>query len=170
MLEADKPSLLNALSEAFGERRRPETLIGSDQLSKDELAEVMSFSGKHWSEVTCETLAENHGAVFWFSPEAFCFYLPGILSCGVAAERPDLLAYDAILGMLDRSPEPAYWDDFFLARWPLLGVEECAACQAWLRWLASVGADLHRESSVFRALETLDLLKTRGGGPPSRRN
>ena len=166
----ENPALLKALSAAFGERCRPEVLVGSDQLSKDELAEVMAFSGRHWSEVTCDLLEENRDALFWFSPEAFCFYLPGVLSCGIAEDRPDLLAYDAILGMLDRSPEPAYWDDFFLARWPLLSAEECEACQSWLRWLDSAGAELRREGSVFRALETLDLLKTLEGGPQSRPN
>ena len=143
----------------------PENLLGSRQLSEDEQGDVMAFAGKPWPEVTCQMVEDHSEAVFWFSPEAFCYYLPGLLSCGVAAGRPNLLAYDSILGMLDRSPEPAYWDDFFVARWPSLSVAECEACQCWLRWLESVGSAPPYENTYARALKTLDLLKERSAAP-----
>ena len=59
--------------------------------------------------------------------------------------------------MLDRSPEPAYWDDFFVERWPLLSVEEIDAVALWMRWF--VEPDTFYPNTFERVQETLALLK-----------
>jgi hypothetical protein len=63
--------------------------------------------------------------------------------------------------MLDRSPEPAYWDDFFAPRWTLLSVPELDAVAAWLDWFEDVEPDAFYANSYDRARETLSLLKQR---------
>jgi len=66
--------------------------------------------------------------------------------------------------MLDRSPDPATWDDFFVPRWTQLTPAECEATQAWILWLSSFGESSYFENSLDRAFDTLELLKQRARG------
>jgi hypothetical protein len=63
--------------------------------------------------------------------------------------------------MLDRSPDPNSWDEFFIARWPLLTARECEATQAWILWLSSFDDGSYSEIALARAFDTLELLKER---------
>jgi hypothetical protein len=69
------------------------------------------------------------------------------------------MAYDALLYTLDRSPEPAYWDDFFLPRWPLLSAQEIDAVSAWAAWVESVETDEVYANLYDRVQATLGLLR-----------
>lgn len=150
---------LNLISRAFKDRKPPSLLTDSMQLSDWEYEEVMSFQGKKWTDVDFELVERCPDAVFWFSPEAFCYYLPGILSAGLRETRWDSNAYASIIGLLDRSPESEYWDDFFLPRWPLLSVEELDAVVVWVDWLESVQPDAYHENTYQRVRDTLTILK-----------
>lgn len=152
---------LALIEAAFAERARPTVMTDSKQLSDVEYAEVMSFDGLAWQEVTFEQAQAQADAVFWFAPEAFCYYLPGLLAAGLQAGRLDSNAYDALIGMLDRSPEPDWWDDFFRPRWTLLSATELDAVAAWVRWFQAVEPDAFHDNSYERALATLALLKER---------
>lgn len=107
----------------------------SVELSPDELADVLAFQGLDPFSITTAFLRQHYAAVYYFSPEAFCYFLPGILSAGIRESEPDLLVYDALVASLDRSPEPEWWDGWFLDRWPHLTSAECEAVQSWLLWL-----------------------------------
>ena len=150
---------LAKIDEAFAERSPPSNMTDSQQLSDVEFEEVMSFEGIRWQDVTFEHVQRCSDAVFWFAPEAFCYYLPGILSAGLKENRTDANAYDALIGMLDRSPEPDYWDAFFLPRWPLLSATEIDAVAAWGRWFEIVEPDAFHENTYERVQDTLNLLR-----------
>jgi hypothetical protein len=152
---------LDLINQAFANRAPPLVLTDSMQLSDLEYAEVISFQGVGWRDVTFAQVEQCADAVFWFSPEAFCYYLPGILAAGLRENRWDSNTYDSIIGCLDRSPEPDYWDDFFLPRWPLLSVAELDAVAAWVRWLQIVQPDEIYGNSYERVQDTLTLLKWR---------
>jgi hypothetical protein len=148
------------IREAFRDREMPIALLLPEQLAKHEFADLATFIGKPWSAVTADQLERHYEAIYWFSPDAFCYYLPGIFCAGINEDRPELIVNHAIVGMLDRSPDPTGWDDFFLARWPLLTPNECEATQQWILWLSSCGASFS-DSSLSRAYETCELLKQR---------
>ncbi len=162
--QSEAARALDLIEAAFADRPRPTIMTDSKQLSDVEYAEVMSFDGLAWRDVTFEQAQAQADAVFWFAPEAFCYYLPGLLAAGLKAGRTDTNAYDALIGMLDRSPEPDWWDDFFRPRWTLLGAAELDAVAAWVKWLQAVLPDAFHANSYQRALATLDLLKARQGG------
>lgn len=149
---------LQLIDDAFAGRSLPSVWTDSTQLTDGEYAEVMSFRGVQWKDVTFTQVAQCPDAVFWFSPEAFCYYLPGILAAGLREGRWDTNAYDSILGWLDRSPEPGYWDDFFLQRWPLLSVRETESVAAWARWLEIVQPEESLGNIYERVQDTLTLL------------
>lgn len=158
-MDSAKTLALAALSPAFASRSMPAVMTTSMQLSDVEYEEVMAFSGKTWEAVSFDMVERNADAVFWFAPEAFCYYLPGFLSAGLATDRRDSNAYDALIGMLDRSPEPAYWDDFFLERWPRLSADEIDAVSLWMRWFDAAEPDAFFPNTFERVQETLALLK-----------
>lgn len=161
---AEAEAALGLIETAFAGREPPPVMTDSLQLSDAEYAEVMAFDGLAWRDVTFALAEANADAVFWFAPEAFCYYLPGLLAAGLREGRWDTNAYDALIGMLDRSPEPDYWDDFFRPRWTLLSPAELDAVAAWVRCFAAAQPDAFHDNSFERALATLALLKDRRAG------
>lgn len=150
---------LEKIDSAFAGRSAPSVMTDSKQLSDAEYEEVMSFEGMRWQDVTFAHIQRCPDAVFWFAPEAFCYYLPGIIAAGLKQNRTDTNAYDSLIGCLDRSPEPDYWDDFFLPRWPLLTEAEVDAVGEWVRWLELVEPQAFNKDTCGRAQDTLTLLK-----------
>jgi hypothetical protein len=149
---------LELIGIAFADRARPSIMTTSKQLSDLEYEEVMSYEGMRWQDVTFVQVEQYPDAVFWFSPEAFCYYLPGILAAGLREKRWDSSAYDSLIGLLDRSPEPNYWDDFFLPRCKLLTTAEIEAVAAWARWLQAVDPDAYHFNTFERVQATLTLV------------
>lgn len=155
---------LGLINSAFARRPPPDVMTDSKQLSDLEYEEVMFFQGMRWQDVTYDQVEQYSDAVLWFAPEAFCYYLPGFLASGIRENRTHANACDALIGMLDRSPEPTSWDDFFAPRWTLLNVAEIDAVAAWVRWLQAVEPGSFYSNAYQRALETLLLLKDRRSG------
>lgn len=139
----------------------PTLFLVSEQLAVHEHDDVMSFWGKAWSCVTGSQLEKHFEAIFWFTPEAFCYYLPGIFTVGIQENKPWLIVNHSLVNMLDRSTDPSSWDDFFVARWSQLTARECEATQGWVLWLSSFNDSSYSESSLARAFDTLDLLRQR---------
>lgn len=152
---------LELIRNAFDHRRMPALFLISEQLAAHECDDVMRFWGKPWSSLTAAQLEKHVEAVFWFTPEAFCYYLPGILSVSIRENKPWLVVNQSLVNMLNRSPDPESWDDFFSARWPRLTTMECEATQAWLLWLSSVDDGSFPENALGRAFDTLELVKHR---------
>ncbi len=159
----DRASVLAAIRSAFANRPIATVMTTSMQLSDVEHEEVMAFSGMSWDAVTFDMVEKYADAVFWFAPEAFCYYLPGFLAAGLKADRRDSNAYDALIGMLDRSAEPEYWDEFFLERWPLLSADELNAVALWVQWFEE--PDVFFPNTFERVQETLSLLQQKQTGP-----
>jgi hypothetical protein len=150
---------LRLIEEAFSHRRLPRLFLVSEQLAAHERDDLMSFWGKTWSCVTGVQLEEHFEAIFWFTPEAFCYYLPGIFTAGIKEKKPWLIVNHSLVNMLDRSPDPAAWDDYFIARWSQLTIRECEATQEWILWLSSSEDTSYSKSSLARAFDTLALLR-----------
>jgi hypothetical protein len=151
---------LRFIEQAFRHRQVPILFSVSEELAVHELDDVMSFLGKPWSSITATQLERHFEVVYWLTPDAFCYYLPGIFSAGIKENKPSLIVNHSLVGMLDRSPTPDSWDDFFEARWLQLTPMECEATQEWLLWLASF-ENSHSEHSLTRAFETLQILRER---------
>ena len=151
--------ILSSMERAFGWRQPPQCLINSTELSPQEKGTALRFQGRDWRDLNCKELQEDHDIVFLLSPEAFCYFLPGIFSATIRESRPDLLINESIVQMLDRDPDPNTWDDFFLPRWTNLTFVECDAVEQWLWWLHGHPAGDFREDAILRSTETLNLLR-----------
>ncbi|MFT4926753.1 MAG: hypothetical protein ACI8WB_002851 [Phenylobacterium sp.] len=150
-------NLTERIELSFKHWNRPIILTKSSTLSEDELLEVRHFEDLTNSNLTIADLEDNFSVMYWFTPEAYCYFLPGILIAGLKAHRDDLLIYDSIVNLLDRSPEPDYWDEFFIDRWQLLTNDEIEIIQEWLLWLTSQNSP-YDDISLGRCFDTLELL------------
>lgn len=142
---------------AFAMRKYPAMLVEPRSPVTPEQRDAIWFAGRHWLEVAWQDWQSHPDAFYSFVPEAFVFYLPSMLIGAMTAPKGELLAADALIGMLDRSPEPYHWDAFMTAR--LVGLEpsEYEVLKAWLLW-RSAAVETSDEDSLTRAYETIDLL------------
>ena len=148
--------LLSFIKEAFSDRLAPQSVVEAGHPPTDEYEDALAFEGKFWNELTCSDLQKYHAATSGFSPEAFCYFLPGIYSAGIRENRPDLIVNGSLISSLDRGNAPNSWDDFFLERWPKLTPKECEATQRWLLWLSDSGKE--NDIALSRAFDTLTVL------------
>ena len=161
MSKSSEVGLIGTISEAFAHRAKPDIKTNSDQLSPSEAASLEEIFEHRWQDLSADIWEENFDAVSWLAPQAFCYYLPGILISSILHGNPNLIAATAIIGTLDRSPTPAWWDDFFVPRWTSLTLQECNAVQEWLLWVCQCETRSVSDDSIGRSLDTLELLKAR---------
>ncbi|WP_156829853.1 hypothetical protein [Methylovulum miyakonense] len=150
--------LINSIKSAFGWRSRPAILSNSKQLSSGDKSDLLTIGNLKWEEVTCEDWEKNFDVISLFSPEAFCYYLPGVYKASIEENLANLIVVSNIIDSLDRSPTPEWWDDWFLKRWPLLTLPEYKVTQDWIWWLSSFKNSQFSDDSLMRALHTIELL------------
>jgi hypothetical protein len=90
-MPADEVSLLTFIEKAFSEREAPQSVVREGHPNTDEYTDALMFQGKIWKDLTCADLDQYYAATSGFSPDAFCYFLPGIYSAGIREDRPDLL-------------------------------------------------------------------------------
>lgn len=152
--------LTEKIESAFSHREKPTVLSTSTSLAPDETEELDRFADKLWSDITCIDVQNIGDAIYHFSGEAFCYFLPGFLLAGIRTDDPESLAFNYIIYSLDRSPVVEYWDAQFLSRWPLLTTDEISAVQEWLLWLVEALDDPDPTGNAFdRCFDTLELLR-----------
>jgi hypothetical protein len=157
----NKSALLSSIEDAFSWRQMPATLVASGaQVDSEELAEANSFLGRPFHALTCKFLDAKFEFIYWITPDAFRYYLPGIMCAGIRESRPELLVNFSIVRMLSRSIEEESFDDFFSGRWVGLRTNEYQACQEWLLWLSN-DLDVEIGPEISRAFDLLEYLKNR---------
>lgn len=163
---ASDDEILLKIQSAFSERTLPSLVIPTDVPPTDIYQDADNFLGKKWDSISCEELEKNPAATSGFTPQAFCYYLPGIMSASIRERRPDLIANAALVYMLDRSNTPSSWDNFFIERWGALNCAECRAVQLWILWLADANPAEFTDSELSRSFDTLEILSHRGTATP----
>ena len=144
---------------AFAWRGRPERATNSSELTSDELQSLMAVFALDWRDTTATIWDRYSEAVSYFSPEAFCYYLPGIMLAAMEEGSANNSAASSVIWALDRSPRIDWWDEQFSLRWPLLTLIELSAVEAWIVWLSSITRSNHDDVSLGRAMDTLQLLR-----------
>lgn len=155
----DAPALrlVRQIERAFAHREKPEVLIDrSIPVADDE--DALWFAGRDWREITPQDWKDHYDAFFRFAPDAFRYYLQSILC--LVATNPDenLLAADALINCLDRTPNPEWWDEFVLTRLSGLQIDEYDAIGGWIAMLSG-NSKVYTEDSLTRAYQTIWLLQ-----------
>jgi len=140
----------------------PRQVVLEDAPRTNEYLEALNFEGLGWEMMDSDFLVKNSDALYAFTPEAFCYYLPTFLVHGFELREAPPVYVDAILGMLDRSPNPDLWDDSFRRRWSILKADECKALERWLLALSESPEGIFDQLTLERAFDTVQLLMARG--------
>jgi hypothetical protein len=140
------------IAEGFGDLPPPAADALHTQVGGEAEQDCAPFQGKRWRELTPDVLDLHHYALFWFTPQAFHYYLPAFLTGGLAA--PDAVFVVTILQILQPSDRESL-AAFRQTRWALLSDSQIEALEAWLRWLLTQAPP----GGVF-AGEINDALKT----------
>ena len=107
---------LEFIDRAFADRAKPQRVRDMTRPAEDMYSDADAFAGMDWREFRCSILDEYFDAIYGFSPEAFCYFLPGIYSAGIRENRPDLLVNHGLVTTLDRGNAAGSWDAFFTKR------------------------------------------------------
>ena len=149
--------LIRQVERAFAHRAKPEAVIEPRNPMPDD-EDALWFAGRDWREITARDWNDHSDAFFRFAPEAFRYYLQSILC--LVAKNPDenLLAADALIGCLDRSPNVEWWDQFLLDHLLGLEIDEYDGIDSWIVML-SEKSHCYKEDSLTRASQTVHLLR-----------
>lgn len=165
------PSLMTfreQVTAAFAHRSIPAEVLtpATHRQCDSDLEETLWFTGRDWRTLTWNDWRDRYDGIFFLSTEAFAYYLQSLLC--LTAENPSdsLLAAEAVIHTLDRSPNSDGWDDFFRPRYTALTAAELDCVEEWLLLLCesaayrSYGAAAGGPGDTFgRAIDTVSLLK-----------
>ena len=149
--------LTSRIERAFAHRQKPKVVVVLHGRADGDDEDALWFADRDWREISSKNWNDHYSACFRFTPEAYRYYLPSILSHVARNPEAALLAADALLGILDRSPNIDWWDQFLLDRLFGLKDEEYDAIKDWLLMLS--GRRNFNEDTLTRAFETVDLLQ-----------
>lgn len=154
-------SFTSELERAFGWRELPSKYTNSRELDISEQESLNSIAGLTWNNVTGGDWEKSYDVMSWMCPEAFCYYLPGVMLSSYREGEPNLIVVSNIIAMLDRGVNEEWWEERFTDRWTLLTQGELSVVEKWVWWLSSHDDISESESSLLQALGTLELLKNR---------
>ena len=145
------------IASAFSHRQRP-TDVTNVVVCSSLRDDALHFAGKDWKSVSALDWLKYSDAFFGFSPDAFVYFLPSILSLSLENSNRSLVAADALVTALDTSADPSIWPEWFAQRFVLLTAVEIAVLRDWATHYLS-GADEGEGSEFSRVQDTLAMLE-----------
>lgn len=156
------------LTRAFAHRAIPIDVVQPDaylQFDSD-VEETLWFTGRDWRSITWNDWRDRYGAIFFLSDQAFAYYVQSLLCVTVEKPTDSLLAAEAVINALDRSPTTDGWDAYFRGRYTALTPAELDCLENWLVALCeypayrSYGAAQGGSGDRFgRAMDTISLIR-----------
>jgi hypothetical protein len=132
-------------------------VILSDGTCIDPLYEDTRYFKNHdWRKITADEIYIYSDVITGTNPEAFCYFLPGILYAVYRENRIDCNAIDSLICGLEDSRAERNSESFCYERWSLLTTAELSAVKEWLNRyyeINGIGLDDYK-----MAIETLDWL------------
>ena len=119
------------IDRAFAHRSRPSSLVEKRSPVTPEQEDALWFADRNWQDIRWQDWQEHPDAFYAFVPQAFVYYLPSILLGSMDAPSGQLQAGEALLGILDRSPEDFNWDSFITNRLLGLTLAEYDVLKLW---------------------------------------
>jgi len=160
--------LIAKIAAAFAHRQIPSEVVemeGRFQIDSD-VDEALWFQGRDWREISRDDWQRHSAAVFFFSPEAFAYYLPSLLMITVQNPKgyPDL-AVAKLIHLLDHTPAPEFLDAHLVDWFSGLSDAEFEVVKEWLLFACENlpggwGISASGPGEVFgRAFDTVTLLQ-----------
>lgn len=157
---------------AFSHRNVPDVCVTLGETLTPEIGDALQFQHRRWTDISWRDWDSYPDAFFSLNPNAFQYYLPSLLVGVLQHEHQNFVALHSLVGVLDRSPEPAFWDTFLTSRFLGLYVCEIEVIQEWFVILAE-RVTFFSDETILRCIETLELIRQAAGRvgtpcPPKR--
>lgn len=124
---------------------------------EDSRSAVAGYLGRRWDEIEDEVINNSEDAFIYFTPEAYCYYLPALVS-HFSKGKPFAEAIDPVFNSLLRSPDPAIWEDEFMDRWSRFSIEQLEMLGEFLLVLEDGYSNSLLTSRIPQAMSTLETL------------
>lgn len=124
----------------------------------DPTGDASYFTGKHWAQLEATDWQDYSDAIYEFTPNAFLYYLPGVLIVSIDGRNPSLTAADSIVTSLDTSGDPDIWTSWFSDRFGRLTPIELQVIADWLGFYLFEQEEIQR-SELARGVDTITMLK-----------
>jgi hypothetical protein len=149
-------SLIEENRSAFALRAIPDRTVTNNQPRTDLYADALYFQGRKWESIRPDELEQKYSAFSGFTYEAFRYYLPSVIHCSVAHNRPHLIVVSDIVSRLNYSDVGTGWKLFEHEPWDGLSKAEFKVLSDWTLWLSSNnGIDQDILVRAFAVLERL---------------
>ena len=119
----------NMIDRVFSDLPRPRAKDLRAFEGTEEKEDTAPFEGRDWQDIDSDTISEHYYALYWFTPQAFLYYLPAFLRVGV--NSPKAIHVIKILQLLQPVEDPTL-AQFRRERWQLLTDDQNRALEAWL--------------------------------------
>jgi hypothetical protein len=149
--------MIDQIEAAFAHRQRPE-LLTERPVDDSDYEDAIWFRGRDWREIRWEDWEHNFSAFFAFTPEAFVYFLPSILTLSVCNPNDILLVATSLESVLANGLADPNNGPFLRSRLSRLAEREYDAIFLWLKWMSAHHREF-REGSHARARATLELLR-----------
>ena len=139
MTEAEVETLVRR---AFAKVERPPDDFLTASVGDEQLEDTEPFREKMWSDVDHDLLSRYHYAYSWFTPKAFHYFLPAILTNGL--KDPKAVYVISLLMFLKPTDDPTL-QRFRKERWALLTLPQIETLERWLECLARARPQVREE-------------------------
>ncbi len=116
MLEKERKEFVEAVEKAFMETEYPgdDDIVYKTSLHLDDSRTTLkSFQGKHWRDISLDTLVLNRDHLPFFAPRAYRFYLPAFLIASILHfEKVDVLKNNTLYSLTPPLPEDSWYSSF----------------------------------------------------------
>jgi len=153
----DTDRLRQKLRNSFPLEPIPEHIEMRSVHASDSIEATEGFMEKAWDSISAALLKRHYDAFFYLTPEAYRYYLAGLLDAQLRGEDVGL-AIDAALDQLIRSPDYESWDASFCSRWMGFNVNQLETIKEICIWLADNGFFPTQDWERERISETLKIL------------
>jgi hypothetical protein len=125
-VDIEATHLESKIATAFVDRKYPDLLTQRSKTSFADEEDVEVFSGRTWQEIDQNDLNHASYALYHFSDDAFCYFLPGILTASLRSDFKESLVYDVLTSCFSDSI-----DGFWSSRRDKLSLGELEAISDW---------------------------------------
>jgi hypothetical protein len=140
---------------AFATREKPASLVSNGRGDTLEL-DARHFQDLSWEEVSFADWRDYSDAVAGMNADAFCYFLPSIMSLSLGGLDGAALVGDNLIGLLDTSSDPHLWHEFFVERFQKLNADELEALQ---KWVCVIADDISDAVTLQRVNDTVHMLR-----------
>jgi hypothetical protein len=146
------------IAATFLKRERPVSVLAPNIQIESGDGSAKAFLGLDWQTISWELWEKNSDAFYQFSPAAFIYYLPSILSLSSQDLDRWFWPADCLLELLNHSPMVENWSSFTTARLIGLTSAEYDLMKEWVLLLADSKAYgkgiLQAETAKVREIAT----------------